>query len=112
MSPSRQRRPIVIVTACLVVIAVVGGVRVWDVRHEYGVIGLTAGEAPPQLPFGGRDYQIGANPQADAIPAGLVKLGGAPAGGEVYGAPSGTSVVLYVRYPDGKIFEYVLQGGP
>jgi hypothetical protein len=94
-------------------IVAVGG-RLAFIRYEYGVWSWAVGEGPPTFGYGGRDY-LRASERAAPRP-GFVRLAATRGGGgQLFGAPIDpglTPTVLDLRYPDGRVVEYTLSGGP
>jgi hypothetical protein len=105
------------VLAAVGMVLVVGmglaAVQAERVHHRYGTWALRPGGHTPAIPFHGRDYDRGARLQS--LPVDVEKIGSAPGNGEVFSAPPLPGIsptVLYVRYPDGSVFDYALSGGP
>jgi hypothetical protein len=104
---------LLIVTLAIVTGLAFVAVQAKRVHDPYGAWALSPGAHTPVNPFGGRNYDRGDRQQG--LPADIEHIGTAPSDGEVFSTPPIPGVpptVLYVRYPDGTVFDYALSGGP
>jgi hypothetical protein len=109
---SRRRRTYVaLIALALLIFGLIARVEI--VHHSYGVWAVSAGEAPPNLPFRGRVYIRGEISNSGSV-GGLSRLGTVPSGGVVYGDSIGSfsPTGFQVKYPSGRIVSYQLAGAP